>query len=96
MGTTRIGRLDFPLLSTDNNKKWGDWDYDLEGNEGYDMIVLLDSLKEDTTGSQYEWIKQLLNKIKEKLPQLKISNINRPLSKVCIKPEEILDLIVSR
>ena len=96
VGTTRIGRLDFPLLSTDNNKKWGEWDYDLVGNEGYDVIVLLDSLKDDTVGKQYEWIKQLLDKIKEKLPTLKISSINRPLCKVNITPEEILDLAIGR
>jgi hypothetical protein len=87
----RYGRLDFKLLNTDD-KCWGAWDYDLEGNEGYDFIVLLASLKDECKGEQLAWILKVIADIRKLLPKIRISKIGRPMCKVPLKPGDILKM----
>jgi hypothetical protein len=88
---TRIGRLDFSLLSTDD-KKWGEWNYDLENNEGYDVIVLLEALRDECKGKHLQWLKNVFKEIRKLIPKLRISRIGRPLCSIKMKPEEFLNL----
>ena len=86
---TRIGRLDYPLLNTDE-KGWGEWDYNLKGNEGYDLLVLIDALR-DVCGKEHKsWIKSVINDIRKLVPKLRISKRGRPLCAVPITPKEFL------
>lgn len=86
----RIARLDFELLNT-KHSDWGEWNYDLENNEGYDVLVMIESLRDECTGSKLEWLNKIYEEI-DKIVPLKISKIGRPQSQVPITPEKILEL----
>jgi serine/threonine protein kinase len=86
---TRLSRIDYDQLSV-SKKEWGKWKCDLEGNEGYDFIVLMDSLKDECHGSKLQWVKFIISEFRKLQPNLRLSKIGRPLCNVSVAPSKIL------
>jgi hypothetical protein len=86
----RHSRIDFDLMSTDR-KGWGEWNDILENNCGYDIIVFLSCMAEDTQYSESKkWLQQTLKAARSLVPKFTISKINRPLSRINFSPEDFL------
>jgi hypothetical protein len=98
---TRHCRLDYGILDTDE-RGWGAWEEGLEGNEGYDIAVLLHSLIDDC--KRYEdyvdpeieqWVQSLMKLLRAQSPFMRISKKQgRPLCNIPLNVEEyILNII---
>lgn len=86
----RHSRIDYNLMSTDR-KGWGAWNDILENNRGYDIIVFLSCMAEDTLMfTSKKWIQETLKIARSLVPKFKISSINRPQSDVNFLPDDLL------
>jgi serine/threonine protein kinase len=80
--STRFTRIDVHDL--DLSRKWGSWNSILQGNEGYDMAVLLKSLEEDCDDSEVEnleFLQRVESAMKDLCPYT-MSKFGRPYSKI--------------
>jgi serine/threonine protein kinase len=94
---TRHCRLDYGILDTEE-RGWGIWEDGLEGNEGYDIAVLLHSLIDDC--DRYdgyidpdieEWVQNLMKLLRSQCPQMRISKKQgRPLCNIPLNVEEYI------
>lgn len=83
-------RADYALMSTEG-RAWGAWTERLEGDEGYDIMVLISALREDATvPAQSAWVRSLEKAARELAPALRMSNRGRPLTRVGFAPEQLL------
>jgi serine/threonine protein kinase len=83
-------RADFEML--EQGKKWGIFDENLYGNEGYDMLYFLSILKQDVNDREsLQWIKSIITKIFElQGSKIKISSYGRPLEKCKVHPHQLI------
>ena len=90
--TTQIrhARIDYDLMTTSGNG-WGKWDNVLENNYGYDVLVFLSCMAEDSTDRICKkWLKEALKAARSLCTGLRISCRNRPLKNVPMTPRELL------
>jgi hypothetical protein len=86
----RHARVDYELMNVEE-KSWGKWSHELEGNEGYDFTVLFFCLLRDSCNLLHKkWLKGVEKKIRALQPKLKVSSRSRPLQDVGLHPEKIL------
>lgn len=83
-------RVDYELLGI-NHCSWGEWSNELRGNEGYDFSVLLLGMVEEVECKEKKkWLKNVEKMFRRLQPRMKFSKRTRPLQKVGVHPENLL------
>lgn len=88
----RSTRADYDLMDHGSSKKkWGDFNENLYGNEGYDMLYFLDNVKDEVQQVNKPWVRSIIKRIQElNGKNVKISSYSRPLDKCKVSPYQIL------
>jgi hypothetical protein len=86
----RYGRVDYCLLN-DNVRKWGQFNANYEGNEGYDLVYVLGNIYDYVFHKTCkDWIKDLVNILKRD-NYIKVSHkTGRPLTKVSFTAQNLM------
>lgn len=93
----RFERVDYSRLDV-NPRIWGEWNGSLEGNEGYDVVTLLGSLRTECRGKAKKWVEEVMREIREAVKPLtlRVSSVcGRPLTCVPLSPRKMLDTLNS-
>jgi serine/threonine protein kinase len=82
-------RVDYSLMNTDE-RAWGQWSHSLDNARGYDFVVLLSCLKQDTCKRLKSLVQSFLKATRAVFPKLRMSHRGRPLVAVDVTPEQLV------